>query len=98
MASGHLNPGYGNVVRNMRLYQGVKKPLTGTDLKTMQNSGEDAMELDAIRTHAREVWGQPDCQQTTYGDHYREKISEVDAPTTSRPTSAHRKNKPHPPL
>lgn len=97
MTTGHLNPGYGNIVSNMRRYHSALQ-CDGQKFKDLQTMGEDYSLLESIKNQAKDVWMKPDYHQTTYGDHYNNKMVEIDELTRSRPSSAQRRNNPHPPL
>lgn len=57
---------------------------------------EQPPSLEEIRRQAKEAWTSQIENETSYQDHYAEKFSKVGEFTASRPTSADRKNKPHP--
>lgn len=102
MATGHLDPGYNDKVS--KLYRARSAQYTGTarpgaqNLRDLEYIDADPMTLDQIRQRAREVWMQKEVNETSYQDHFKERFSVLDEQTTSRPTSSHRRNKPHPPL
>ncbi|ELT90847.1 hypothetical protein CAPTEDRAFT_210963 [Capitella teleta] len=99
MATGHLNPGYRGIENSTGRYRGGLRADTDEDVRLGGGTqDEEYVDLNAIKSRARDVWLRPDCSYTTYGNHYRNKIIDVDEPTKARPTSAQRKNKPHPPL
>ncbi|CAF1263089.1 unnamed protein product [Adineta steineri] len=53
-------------------------------------------ELEAIRSQSRSIWSKPDTSQTTHGHFFAD--PEQTQRTLTRPTSAGRKNNPHPKL
>ena len=98
MATGHLNPGYGDVVSRLRRAKSANPNLHhGHRLREMENESVDRHSLEEIRSRAREVWSQPDRNPTTYGNHFSDKTREIE-PTEARPASPSRRNNPHPPL
>lgn len=101
MESCHPNPGYGNSVSKMERAQNAKlnNYIPGyNSLRAMENISLDRPTLEDIRRQAREAWTPKVQNSTSYQDHYSEKFSKMGEFTASRPTSANRKNKPHPPM
>ena len=87
MTTGHVNPGYENLVSGMTA--AMSNP-SGSPSKPQFNSSE----LQEIRNRARSVWSGKDTSETTYGYFHTDpkKISQV----RTRPTSPTRLNNPHP--
>lgn len=99
MATGHILPGYGNPVSNLRRAKTATLPLDKAKLREFayyRNPGPNADELLRIKQEATRVWSAQSRQPTTYNAHFYEK--RLDEPTQSRPSSRCRRNKPHPPL
>ena len=101
MTTGHINPGYGNMVSALQRCNRNRSnniaSLPGSNLlQTMGRSNVDDMTLYEIRRKAREAWSRPPSHHTSYSNHYGEKLTEMDTPTQLRPTSSDRRNKPHP--
>ena len=101
MATGHLNPGYGETVsqfhRIKSLNRGCSPSLDlGQDLSLGEMNSLDNYKLEDIRRRAREVWLEKPRHETSYQDHFINKFSLVDELMPSRPTSSHRRHKPHP--
>ena len=79
MATGHLNPGYGDVVSRLRRAKSANPgSLHGQRLREMENQSVDHLSLEEIRRRAREIWSQPDKNITTYGNHFSDKMREVE--------------------
>ena len=101
MATGHLNPGYGNSVSQMSnagYAIDYNVPIGTNSMREMHNVSMNRDTLDDIRRQAREAWTMKGTPQTSYQDHFSDKHSQVGEFTTTRPTCAGRKNKPHPPM
>ncbi len=101
MATGHLNPGYGGTVSGFRRIRSACYPGTlpsGQMIRDYHYQPADNDSLDAIRRRAKEAWSKPDTRETSYQDHFHDRNDEMQEYTQNRPTSATRKNKPHPPL
>jgi hypothetical protein len=101
MTTGHVLPGYKDTVSRLErarnaVHMGSEGRPGAANLKELQMIRADPVTLEEIRKRAREVWQHKDDVETSYQDHYRERFSAVDEPTHSRPTSSHRRNKPHP--
>ncbi|CAH1791644.1 unnamed protein product [Owenia fusiformis] len=98
MSTGHILPGYRDSVS--KFHRAHVEPDVGAqslkDKIDLTNAGHD-FEFERIRQNARDVWMQPDREQTTYGNFHNDKSVDVDEWQYNRPTSAERKNKPHPP-
>ena len=100
MATGHLDPGYGDIVSRVRRARSAVPAGTRTGALSFKEAFQvdmDAATLDDIKERAKDMWLQPDKARTSYSDHYKERVLDVNDITTPRPTSAHRRNKPHPP-
>ena len=99
MATGHLNPGYSDVVSRFRRAKSANPGSLhyGQRLREMENGNVDSMSLEEIRRQARELWSRPDNRETTYGNHFLDKTRDTDIPQP-RPASPSRRNNPHPPL
>ncbi|XP_069130802.1 uncharacterized protein [Argopecten irradians] len=98
MATGHILPGFGQPVTNLRRAK-TAYPLDKTKLKEyalLNVPQPDYRELRQIRDNARQVWSAKPTYATSYNCHYEGRS--LDEQTKSRPTSPTRKNKPHPPL
>lgn len=97
MATGHILPGFGNPVSNLRRAKTATLPLDKTKLREFalyRNPGPDADELLRIKAEATRVWSAQARHPTTYNSHFHEKC--LDQPTQPRPSSRSRRNKPHP--
>ena len=98
MATGHLNPGQGNIVTTLqraRCAQMNSYDAGGQNLRNLQGAPNES-NLDAIRRQARDTWMKPNSNETSYQDHFKDRHVEVGEFQRTRPTSAGRKNKPHP--
>ncbi|KAK6172649.1 hypothetical protein SNE40_016263 [Patella caerulea] len=97
MTTGHILPGYNDPVTRLRRVQNIGYPIESDKiLQLRQETSLDRNEFELIRAKAREIWSKPDREKTTYNFyHTGDKVGEF-AP--ARPSSATRKNKPHPPL
>ena len=62
----------------------------------VQNPPPNNDDLADIRHQARNVWLEKSKSCTSYRDDYNDKHSQIDGYQTTRPSSAHRKHKPHP--
>ena len=95
MATGHVLPGYGDPVSQLRRVRSAGYPL---DKKTLLQIAQDTKlkreEMDYIRNNARSLWSYQENQETSYDNHFAER--RADEIMTLRPTSPTRRNKPHP--
>ena len=98
MATGHVNPGYGNVVSRFHRSKSAHPSFGARQLRAAMDENLDAMTLDDIRAQAREAWSKPAREQTSYGDHFRDRFVDATEPLPSRPASPTRRHKPHPSL
>lgn len=102
MALAHKNPGYGHGIigkyRDVKSSNGCRGYAGAKGLKDMMEIPSDTLDLDDIRRSARDAWLKRDNNETSYQDHYRNRYQDMPEPTQGRPTSSHRKNKPHPPM
>ena len=99
MATGHLDPGYGDTVSRLRRVRSafVSKSMAGARAhRNLFNVNVDEVTFNQIKERAKEMWMQPENARTTYKDHYKERYLDVSDITLPRPTSANRRNKPHP--
>ena len=99
MATGHLDPGYGDTVSKLRRIRSAihSNSMAGARVyRDLFNIDVDEATLDQIKERAKELWMQPEQARTTYKDHFKERYLDVSEITLPRPTSAHRRNKPHP--
>ncbi|CAG2205980.1 uncharacterized protein LOC143085161 [Mytilus galloprovincialis] len=97
MATGHILPGYGNPVTNLRRAKTATLPLDKAKLREFalyNNPGPDHNELLNIRNEATRIWSAQARHPTTYNSHFEGKF--LDEATQSRPSSRCRRNKPHP--
>lgn len=98
MATGHLLPGFGDPVTNLRRAK-TAFPMDKTKIREyalLNVPRPDIRELGHIRESARQVWSAKPTYSTSYSCHFEGR--QLDEHTRSRPTSPTRKNKPHPPL
>jgi len=98
MATGHILPGYGQPVTNLKRSKSAY-PLDKTRIREYAYMNVPAPrydELSHIRDSARSVWSANPTYATSYNNHYTGRG--LDEPTRSRPTSPTRLHKPHPPL
>ena len=98
MATGHLNPGHGNIVTTLqraRAAQFSQFDVDGQNLKSLQNA-PGVTDLDIIRQQARNTWLEKHNDETSYQDHFDNKFVKVQEIQSTRPSSTSRKNKPHP--
>jgi len=96
MATGHINPGYGNPVTRLVRAQ-TAYPLDKAKLREIaeKNVGTlDRRDLENIRKNAMNMWLQPNIEPTTYNSYHNHLV--LDEPTQSRPTEPARRHKPHP--
>ena len=102
MALAHKNPGYGYGIiskyRDVKSSNGCRGYAGAQGLKDMMDMPQDELDLDQIRRSAKDAWMKRDVNETSYQDHYRNRTCDVAEHSQPRPTSAHRKNKPHPPM
>ncbi|KAL8590920.1 hypothetical protein ACOMHN_005243 [Nucella lapillus] len=95
MATGHVLPGFGDPISKLRRVQSAGYPLDKqTMLRIAQDTRLNRDEVDAIRSNARRLWSYKEKQETTYDNHFMERPA--DELMSVRPTSATRRNKPHP--
>ena len=87
MATGHMNPGYNNIVS--RFKSALDNP-SGIRSKLISNDEQ----LKDIRAKAKSAWSIPDHSETSYSNFFKEpnKQSKV----IFRPSSPSRRNNPHP--
>ena len=89
MATGHINPGYNNIITKLKLFKDnqsahLNKPKLNHD------------ELEDIKAKAKAAWSVKDKSETTYG--YFHSDPQIKEKTGMRPTSPTRRNNPHPHL
>ena len=98
MATGHLNPGYGNIVTTLQRARAAQLSQFDTDgqnLKSLQGA-PGVSNLDLIRQQAKNAWLAKDNNETSYQHHFENKFVKVQEFQQTRPSSSCRKNKPHP--
>jgi len=99
MPTGQLGPSYGDPVSRLRRVRSALHSNSMAGARAYRDlfnvSIEDAT-LDQIKDRAKELWMPPEKGKTTYTDHFKERYLDVSEITLPRPTSANRKNKPHP--
>ncbi|CAL1530859.1 unnamed protein product [Lymnaea stagnalis] len=99
MATGHILPGYGQTVTNLRRARSAGRyPLDTFALLEFQKSSRLSQhEFDQIRANARQLWSNRTPKPTTYDTYFSGgEILEI-TQAQVRPTSGHRRNNPHPP-
>ncbi len=104
MATGHLDPGYGNAVSRLRRARTTlpagwgsgARPGAQSQLEGYQDL--DDLDLEDIRDRAKDTWLQANAfkMETSYMDHYPSKNNKLDDLKPSRPASSSRRNNPHP--
>lgn len=95
MATGHILPGYGDPVSRLRRVRSVGYPLDKKTLSALQQQARlDQNEFESIRSNARQLWSYSQNHETSYNNHFAERVA--DELMQSRPTSPTRRNKPHP--
>ncbi|KAK7097987.1 uncharacterized protein [Littorina saxatilis] len=95
MATGHVLPGFGDPISQLRRVQSAGYPLDkNTLLEIAQKTRLHREELENIRTNARRLWQYPQGHQTTYDRFYSERPA--DEMIGLRPTEQTRRNRPHP--
>jgi hypothetical protein len=87
MATGHINPGYTNVVT--RFKSALANP-SGARRRIDLNLSE----LNEIRSRAKSAWSIKDESETTYGHYFKDPV--IKDPMPVRPSSPTRLNNPHP--
>jgi hypothetical protein len=87
MTTGHLVPGYKNIVTRFR--SANANPTGNRTRLTIDND-----ELEHIKSQSRLVWSAKDTSETTYGHYHCDPA--IKERTTLRPTSPGRRNNPHP--
>jgi hypothetical protein len=87
MATGHINPGYEDVVTRFRL--ALRNPSGARCTVEPQK-----LEMAEIRARARSAWAIKDLSATTYGHFHSDPV--IKEAAQLRPTSPTRRNNPHP--
>ena len=99
MATGHLNPGYKDIVSKLKRAKSAGLPIHSDCLDPKQTN-VDSYVLDEIRRNAREAWSKQHTPcETSYGDHYnRNKLPYAESVNIAaiKPYSFEYRNKPHP--
>jgi hypothetical protein len=99
MPTGHLNPGYHDIISKLnRVKSGIQ--LNSDLLNNDSLPGIDNSALDEIRRNARDAWSkQHSFCPTTYGEHFnRNKLPYTETLNIEsiRPYSFEHRNRPHP--
>ena len=97
MATGHILPGYGDPVSQLRRVRSAGcYPLDSFSLYERKRAAElSKREFEQIRENARRMWSTNSPRETTYDSFFKDKdVMEI---THTRPTSSYRHNNPHPP-
>lgn len=89
MTTGHVNPGYRNIVS--RFNSAIQNP-TGHPRRAVF----DKQELEDIKSRSKDVWSLKDNSLTTYGWYFNE--PQIKEKAELRPCSPTRRNNPHPKL
>ncbi|GFO09392.1 hypothetical protein PoB_003589700 [Plakobranchus ocellatus] len=97
MATGHILPGYGDSVSQLRRVRSAGcYPLDSSTLYERKRAAElSRREFEQIRENARRLWCTNSPRETTYDSFFKDR--EVMEVTKTRPTSSFRHNNPHPP-
>ena len=89
MTTGHLNPGYNQVVSQCKT--AISNP-SGKNVRQKFNLDE----LEQIKAHSKSVWSTKDTSETTYGWYHGDPL--IKEQPNVRPSSPTRRNNPHPHL